>query len=261
MKRSCLPTRRNDLIKFGNMTWTAIKEAADANPNPRIILPVGSLEQHGPHLPLNTDSIIAEYVADKVSNKLSSILFPTISIGYSLEHSGFPGTISFTSQTFSSIIAEITEDLYKSGFRTLIAINGHGGNRPILDSCITLIKHSHPDLRLYSFTTLDIAKEKFREIRKSPRNRIGHADELETSMMLALCPDLVEMAKALSEKPSFPPGISLESEDLTKVTYGWKAKEVTESGIIGSPNFATPETGRILLDYVVQTICSTVGEE
>jgi creatinine amidohydrolase len=248
------------LIKFGNMPWTAIKEAANATPNLSIILPVGSLEQHGPHLPLNTDSIIAEYVADKVSNKLSSILFPTMSIGYSLEHSGFPGTISFTSHTFSSTIAEITEGLYESGFRTLIAINGHGGNRPILDSSIISIKHAHPDLRLYSFTTLDIAREKFKDHRKSPRNLIGHADELETSMMLALRPDLVEMDKALTEKPAFPPGISLESEDLSRVTYGWRTKEVTDSGIIGSPNFATPETGRILLDYVVQTICSIVGE-
>ena len=232
----------------------------DANPHARIVMPVGSLEQHGPHLPLNTDSIIADYVADKVSKKLSSVLFPTLSIGYSLEHSGFPGTISFTPQTFSSMIAEITHDLYESGFRTLIVINGHGGNRPILDSSITSIKHAHPDLWLYSFTTLDIAREKFRDLRKSPRQLIGHADELETSMMLALRPDLVEMAKAVTEKPVFPPGISLESEDLSRVTYGWKTKEVTESGIIGSPNLATLETGRILLDYVVQTICSTMGD-
>ena len=242
------------------MTWSAIKDVVDANPHARIVMPVGSLEQHGPHLPLNTDSIIADYVADKVSKKLSSVLFPTLSIGYSLEHSGFPGTISFTPQTFSSMIAEITHDLYESGFRTLIVINGHGGNRPILDSSITSIKHAHPDLRLYSFTTLDIAKERFREFRKSPRQLIGHADELETSMMLALRPDLVEMAKAVTEKPVFPPGISLESEDLSRVTYGWKTKEVTESGIIGSPNLATLETGRILLDYVVQTICSTMGD-
>lgn len=248
------------MIKFADMTWTAIKDVVDANPHAKIVMPVGSLEQHGPHLPLNTDSIIADYVADKVSKKLSSVLFPTLSIGYSLEHSGFPGTISFTPQTFSSMIAEITHDLYESGFRTLIVINGHGGNRPILDSSITSIKHAHPDLQLYSFTTLDIAREKFRELRKSPRQLIGHADELETSMMLALRPDLVEMAKAVTEKPVFPPGISLESEDLSRVTYGWKTKEVTESGIIGSPNLATLETGRILLDYVVQTICSTVGD-
>jgi len=159
-----------------------------------------------------------------------------------------------------STIAEIAGNLFDSGFRKLVAINGHGGNRAILDSTITTIKYAHPDLQLYSFTVLDIAKEKFKEIRKSPKKMIGHADELETSIMLAICPDLVEMAKALSEKPTFPANVSLESEDIAKVTYGWKTKEVTKSGIIGSPNFATLETGKILLDYVVQTISHVLGD-
>ena len=88
---------------------------------------------------------------------------------------------------------------------------------------------------------------------------IGHADELETSIMLALRPDLVEMSKALTEKPSFPPDVSLESEDLQRVTFGWKTKEVTKSGIIGSPDLATAETGKVLLDYVVNTISAIIG--
>ena len=241
------------------MTWRAVEEATHADPKPKIILPIGSIEQHGPHLPLNTDTIIAEHIATTLSNRFSSILFPTLSIGYSLEHAGFPGTISLTAQTFMSTIAEIAENLFDSGFRKLVAINGHGGNRAILDSTITTIKHAHPDLQLYSFTVLDIAKEKFEEIRKSPRQMTGHADELETSIMLSIRPDLVEMSKALPEKPAFPADVSLESEDLARVTYGWSAKEVTKSGIIGSPNLSTPETGKILLDYVVQVISTIVS--
>jgi creatinine amidohydrolase len=175
-----------------------------------------------------------------------------------LEHAGFPGTVSFTLKTFSSMIEEIAGGLFDSGFRTLIVINGHGGNRAILDSLITSIAHAHTELKLYSFTILDIARERFRELRKSPRKMIGHADEMETSMMLAIRPDLVRMSNAVIEEPNFPSGISMESEDLVKVTYGWKAKEVTRSGIIGNPTLATPETGRLLLDYVVQTISLTL---
>ena len=228
--------------------------------NPKIILPVGSLEQHGPHLPLCTDTIIAEYVAAAVSNTCQSLLMPSMQIGCSLEHAGFPGTISLTTQTFSSMIIEISKNLFDSGFRSLFVINGHGGNKAILDSTFTTLKYEHPDLQLYSFTVLDIAKEKFEEIRKSPRKMIGHADELETSIMLALRPDLVEMSRALPEKPSFPTPVSLEPEDLTKVTFGWRAKQVSKSGVIGSPNLATSDTGRLLLDYVVQTISAIVGE-
>ena len=242
------------------MSWTAVKEALGKEPNLRVILPVGSIEQHGPHLPLSTDRLIAEHIAIRVATQLPCILFPTLSIGYSLEHAGFPGTVSLTSHTFSSMILEIANDLFESGFRTLIAINGHGGNKAILDSSITSIKHAHPDLKLYSFTILDIARTKFREIRKSPRKMIGHADELETSMMLAIVPNLVQMSKAVTEEPNFPPQISLESEDLANVTYGWKTEEVTKSGTIGNPKLATPETGRLLLDYVVQTISSIIGE-
>jgi len=241
------------------MSWTTVKEAVCKDPNPRIIIPVGSVEQHGPHLPLSTDTIIAEHIATRVASQVPCILFPTLSISYSLEHADFPGTVSFTLQTFSSIIAEIADNLLNSGFKTLIVINGHGGNRAILDSSITSIKHAHPDLELYSFTILDIARKRFREIRKSTRTMIGHADELETSMMLAILPGVVQMSKAVTEEPTFPPSISLESEDLVNVTYGWKTKDVTKSGVIGNPNFATPETGRLLLDYVVQTISSIIG--
>jgi len=246
-------------LNLAEMSWTAVKEAIGNDPNLRVILPIGSVEQHGPHLPLSTDSVIAEHIAARVASQVPCILFPTLQIGYSLEHVGFPGTVSFTSQTFSTMIAEIAENLFESGFRTLIAINGHGGNRAILDSSITSIKHAHPDLKLYSFTILDIARKRFREIRKSPRRMIGHADEMETSMMLAIHPNLVQMSKAVTEEPNFPPSISLESEDLANVTYGWKTNEITKSGIIGNPNFATLETGRLLLDYVVQTISSIIG--
>ena len=242
-----------------DMSWTEIK-AVSKDPRLRVIIPVGSCEQHGPHLPLRTDSIIAEEVANRLFNCLSSLMFPTLMIGYSLEHMDFPGTVSLMPQTFSSMISEVADCLSKSGFRTLILINGHGGNKAILDSSITSIKHTHPELKLYSFTVLDIARKKFRDLRKSPRGMIGHADELETSIMLAIRPDLVRILNVTVEEPMFPPKISLESGDLENVTYGWKTHEISKSGIIGDPNYATLETGKLLLDYVVQTIAHIIGD-
>jgi hypothetical protein len=76
------------------MSWTAVKEAIGKDPNLRVILPIGSVEQHGPHLPLSTDSVIAEHIATRVASQVPCIIFPTLQIGYSLEHVGFPGTVS-----------------------------------------------------------------------------------------------------------------------------------------------------------------------
>ncbi len=244
---------------FGDLTWTTIEQMGNADSRPKIILPVGSFEQHGPHLPLSTDTIIAEYVAGAVAKTCSSLLMPSLQISYSPEHLGFPGTISLTAQTFMTMIEEISANLFQSGFRTLLVINGHGGNKSILDATFATIKHTHPDLQLYSFTVLDIARTKFEEIRESSKKMIGHADELETSVMLAIRPDLVEMSRALAEKPSFPTDVSLETEDLARVTFGWRAREVTKSGVIGSPDMATPEKGRALLDFVIQTISTIVA--
>ena len=242
------------------MSWTEIKETVDKDPNLRVIIPIGSLEQHGPHLPLRTDSILAEYVAKSVADRLPSVLFPPLTIGFSLEHTEFPGTVSFAQQTFTRMISEISDCLWKSGFRRLIVINGHGGNRAILECSITSIKQIHPELTIYSFTLLDIARKKFKDIRKSPHGMIGHADELETSMMLFIRPDLVRLSKVRVEKPTFPPMISLEAEDLEIVSYPWRTNEISKSGIIGDPSYATPETGKLLLDYVVQTVSSVIGD-
>ena len=247
-------------MNLADMSWTEIKETVDKDPNLRVIIPIGSLEQHGPHLPLRTDSILAEYVAKSVADRLPSVLFPPLTIGFSLEHTQFPGTVSFAQQTFARMIREISDCLWKSGFRRLIVINGHGGNRAILECSITAVKQTHPELKIYSFTLLDIARKKFRDIRKSPHGMIGHADELETSMMLSIRPDLVRLSKARAEKPTLPLMVSLEAEDLEIVSYGWKTNEISKSGIIGDPTYANPETGKLLLDYVVQTIASVIGD-
>jgi len=247
-------------LNLADMSWTEIKETVDKDPNLRVIIPIGSFEQHGPHLPLRTDSILAEYVAKSVADRVPSVLFPQLTIGFSLEHTEFPGTVSFAQQTFAQMISEISDCLWKSGFRRLIVINGHGGNRAILECSITSIKQIHPELEIYSFTLLDIARKKFKDIRKSPHGMIGHADELETSMMLSIRPDLVRLSKVRAEKPTFPPMISMEAEDLEIVSYPWMTNEISKSGIIGDPSFATPETGKLLLDYVVQTVSSVIGD-
>jgi creatinine amidohydrolase len=224
----------------------------------KIILPTGSLEQHGPHLPLSTDTIIAEHIAEVVSEKCDTLLLPAIQVGCSMEHYGFPGTVSLQIETLGHVIEDITNSLLKCGLNRIFLINGHGGNKPIIDSTIAKLNNYLPEAHLYSFTIIDIAKQKFDEIRRSGRRLVGHADELETSLMLAINPGLVDMTKAVSETPSLPDALSFERDDLSKISFGWNAKDVTRSGIIGDPQLASAASGKILLDYITETISTAI---
>lgn len=226
----------------------------------KIIIPIGSLEQHGPHLPLSTDTIIAQHIAELVSEKCNTLLLPAVQIGCSIEHYGFPGTVSFQVETLGQVVEDVTNSLLKSGFNKIFLINGHGGNKSIIDSAITKLKNSSPEAHVYSFTIIDVAKQKFDEIRRSSRRLVGHADEFETSLMLAINPALVDMSKAIAETPSLPDQLSFEVEDLSKISFGWNAKGITKSGVIGDARLANANLGKILLDYIVQTISTIISE-
>ena len=227
----------------------------------KVILPIGSFEQHGPHLPLYTDTTISDYVAKRVRERCPhTALMPAIPLGCSTEHLGFAGTVSLQPETILRIILEISTSLLQSGIRKLLIINGHGGNRAALETAMINTKHALPEMQLYSFTIIDIAKEKFAQVRKSSKGLVGHADEIETSMMLAIKPEAVDMSKAVLAEPSLPGSLSFEPEDLSRVSFSWNTKELSKTGVIGDPRHATAETGRTLLDFTVDKIASTIND-
>jgi len=242
-------------------TWTELEEAIRTGQVSKAILPIGSFEQHGPHLPLSTDTIIAEHLASEVSKSCNAtFLLPSIHLGCSSEHLGFAGTISLRPKTMRNLIIDISRSLIQSGLKRLFIINGHGGNKGTIDATLVEVKQIIPEMRIYSFTILDIAKQKFEEIRKSKRGLVGHADEIETSMMLAIAPRLVNMAGAVREKPSIPEPLSFEPSGIATISFAWNARDITHSGVIGDPTLATAETGRVLLDFTTQTISKAVNQ-
>ena len=186
-------------------TWTELDEAIRTARLSKAVLPIGSFEQHGPHLPLSTDTVIADYLASEIcKNCKATFLLPSIRLGCSSEHLGFAGTISLTPRTMRNLIIDISRSLIRSGLKRLFIINGHGGNKATIDAALAEVKQIIPEMRIYSFTTLDIAKQKFAEIRKSKQGLVGHADEIETSMMLAIAPESVNMDKAVRKNPLYP---------------------------------------------------------
>ena len=251
---------QKDVRHLSTSTWVKIDDSIKAHTY-KVLIPIGSLEQHGPHLPLSTDTIIADYIARQVGRRcVDTFLMPPLELGCACEHLGFSGTVSLQPETMSKIILDVSDSLLQSHFKEAYIINGHGGNKAPLDAAITKVKQALPEIRLYSFTIIDIVKGKFDEIRKSSRGLVGHADEIETSMMLVIQPNTVDMSKAIREEPSLPRGLSFEKEDLARISFGWTAKELTKTGVMGDPQVANAETGKVLLDYVIESISNSINE-
>lgn len=239
-----------------DLTWQEVDDLR--NITDKVLIPIGSLEQHGPHLPLSTDTIIAFEVAKRVAEKLNIALTPPINFGFSIEHMDFPGTISLKPLTLSILLRDICSSLAQNGFKKIFIINGHGGNKAIIESAIQSIKNDL-DISLYSFTLLNMVREVFDKIRESPIGDAGHADEVETSLMFTICPENVRTERCADESPKFRPYLRLEAAE-EGFSFAWRMKEVSDSGVIGSPTKASAEKGKLLLEDLVERIAVIVGD-
>jgi creatinine amidohydrolase len=173
------------------MTRTDVQEYLKTND--MVIIPIGSTEQHGPHLPLGTDCYIATDIAEMISARTGVVVAPVLWAGYSVYHSGFPGTLSLRPETMEQVLFETAEMLIKYGFNRIMFFNGHGGNTIVQSKVIHRINHDTEAIGLalgdYAPSDAEPPKDWFDQ----------HAGIQETSVMLYLEPDLVRMD--LAEKP------------------------------------------------------------
>lgn len=179
------------------MTWTDVQEYLRAND--MVIIPIGSTEQHGPHLPLGTDSYIATDIAEMISARTGVVVAPVVLVGYSVYHSGFPGSLSLKPETMEQVLFETAEMLIKHGFRRIMFLNGHGGNAIVQSKVIHRINHNTEAIALalgdYAPRDAEPPKDWFDQ----------HAGVEETSVMLFLEPELVHMDRAEKPKIQFTP--------------------------------------------------------
>lgn len=246
------------------MTWEEFREAVEENPV--AVIPIGSIEQHGPHLPLGTDSLIDFYLAKKAVERVSRrrahgqriLLVPQSCIGLSLEHLDFPGTLSFkNSQSLIDYMNHVCENLVSHGIRKIVIWNGHGGNTPSLMAVVREVRK-----KTGAFVCLadwfGLTKDLANDIMET-RVRV-HADEVETSVMLYLYPRLVQMRKAKRELPKrFLSSKSFRS--LNESPYAsWLTKDVSVSGTIGDPTKASKEKGRKITETAIERFCCLLEE-
>ena len=237
---------------FPYLTWTDIESMEDKK-NVVIIQPVGSIEQHGPHLPIIVDSAIGLGVLGKALEKLNpnipAYALPSLYYGKSNEHWQFPGTITLSAETLLAILMEMADSMYRSGFRKLVLMNSHGGQPQVMEIAARDIHQKYGDFMVFPIFTWrvpNIAKDLLTEEEKE----YGiHAGDAETSIMLSLLPEQVKMDRAVKEYPYGLPEDSLLTME-GKMPFAWLTKEISKTGVLGDATVASKEKGDRILDSV-----------
>lgn len=204
------------------------------------LIPVGSIEQHGPHLPVSTDSDIVSHIAKQVSNKNGFLLLPTIQYGVSFEHHPF-FNMSISTQTLQKILVELCISLSKNGINTVIILNGHHGNQNALRKLqdkVSKIGSKKQHIFVYSYW--HFMKRKF-----------DHAGFVETSIMLAIS-DKVLMNKA--KKGLIPDNLSKKELSRLNKKANKSFISVTKNGVWGDPTLATAKDGKVILREIIANI-------
>jgi creatinine amidohydrolase len=227
--------------------------AADA----MVILPVGSTEQHGPHLPVQVDALLAGEVARRTAVKLAAhapvVVAPTLWMGLAEHHMAFGATITLDFATFHSLLRCVCRSILRDGFRRILILNGHGGNIAALTVLAgELATELEAPVATATYWTLPEATEAFGRILERQPN-VRHACEAETSMLLRLKPELVD-CEALAGVEA-PADLASRGGGL----YVWRSfADVTKSGVIGVPEAATAEKGEQLLEAAAEALAKAV---
>ena len=212
------------------------------------ILPVGSTEQHGPHNPLGTDHLIAKAIAEKVAEKTEVICLPVIPFGISGHHRQFWGTIWVKPETLRNYVRDVCLSLKYYGVEKIIVINGHGGNTSALVELAREVRKEGIFMVVFQWWLL--AGKLFPGIFN--REERGHAGAEETSLNLALYPHLVDMEKAVDEKPSWlikeVEGLNLPLDTI----------DYTKSGVFGISKTASKEKGEKILEAIINKLVEIV---
>lgn len=241
---------------LGELTWP---EAAKRFKQVDVaLLPVGAIEQHGPHLPLDTDAFDADYLARRVAEACSSprpLVLPPINYGVSYHHRDFSGTLSVSPETQARLIYEIGMSAAHCGVTKLVMINGHGGNAPALHLAAQMINRD-----AHIFTCVDTGETSdpdVQELLDAPND--VHAGEIETSTALAIRPELVKMNQA----PRMVPKFSSRYLDFTsKRSVGWYAytKKISRNGVMGDASKATVDKGQKIWELMTSRLVELIED-
>ena len=249
-------------MQYGEYKWTEIHDLTD-----RVaVVPLGSLEQHGPHLPLMTNSLIGAEIVRRAEQALgdTAVFLPMLWVGASDHHRRFPGTVSIAIETYTQVVGDLLESLVGSGFRRIFVLNCHGGNKLPGERAIYDVSMHHrdkKDLWLVFGTWYELAGPQIAQLDALGQRRVSHASELETSLMLTLRRDLVDMAAARGASIPFESAFYCPDMHVgSRVAVYPPIERLSETGSVGHPEVATPEKGEAILTVAVNEVVACVRD-
>ena len=237
-------------MRFAELTAPKIR--ALSRPETLVIAPIAACEQHGRHLPVFTDSILCGAVADGVERALPDrvLLLPVLWLGASEHHLPFGGTLTATLPTYETLLVELMRPLLRDGFRRVLFLNGHGGNNDPFRVALRRLNVEFPGAILTGAAYWDLAAADLAALCEGPRNNMGHACEIETSLMMHLRPDLVEASSILDDGDA-------AHEQIRGLSWALDFSRSTDHGVVGYPQSAAPDRGRQMLDAVIRRVAET----
>lgn len=220
-------------------------------------LPIGACEIYGPHLPLGSDGIVAEYVAEQVAKESSGIVLPLIPVGCSKPLDDFPGTISISSRTMYYFAKEIIEDIIKWGIKKVFIIQGHLINVPVIDELIYDIKDEYPKVK---FAQIDIWRflknNSFDIVEDEFSSKFGHACEVGTSVLMYVNEDICILDEIKDSDNDFEVDM-LKYHDINSY---YKYIELSKNGVLGNPSKASKKKGEVLINRLSKRIINYIND-
>jgi len=243
------------------LSWTEVAALPDRE-NTVIVLPAGSMEQHGPHLPCAVDTVICAGVVGhalaRLPKEVPAFALPPITYGKSEEHLHFPGTLTLDGETLYATVVQVGESVYRSGFRKLLIVNGHGGQPQIMEMAARELRLRHGDYIVVPHSTWRLPHVAGRYLSEKEKKLAMHAGHAETAIMMALAPDTVHMERAVTNYPPEFPSKLLSPDG--RPACSWSARDFGPSGIIGDPLPATREQGDAILDSLAASWSQAIAE-
>ena len=251
-------------ILYDEMSWPEIKDVVEQGRIP--LIPIGSTEQHGPHLPTKTDALLVYEVCKAVAEKVpdTAVVMPPVNYGYNEHHLDFPATVHIDHETLIRFMIDIGKSLAYHGFKRMIIVNGHGSNHALMEIAARRITLETKAI-CASLSYFSIAPEAFKLL----KGESSHACDLETSMMLYLSPESVDMSKAVRDwsfqKSKFikygvePGGTSFATAGGNVQFMDWWSR-MSKTGIIGDPTKADAKRGKEMFEIFVDKIAEFVTE-
>ena len=245
----------SDARNFAYLNWKQVE--ALPKDDTLLVLPTAAIEQHGPHLPLATDTLINNAVLgralDLLPGDMSIYALPPVCYGKSNEHIGFPGTLSVSATTFMAVVRDIGASVAAAGFKKLALYNTHGGNSSLVD---VMARDLRAEFGLRTFTIFGSAGASLEGLNPQERKYGFHAGEVETAFLLAATPELVDTSAYTSNYIAKIEDNAVLQPENGAANFAWLTRDIAESGVLGDPRPATAANGEVWLNAAAKQVAA-----